>query len=305
MEDPNYANNWRDTIELFYNMESGSASAEIMCHFNGGNQARIYNNDGSIREDSPWPDMPIGVPFTDEEVGTLEVIQATGQNQVTLGTNDGKYYANVILDESNLGLPQIKVKSESGDFERNSVNGYAATEYLWTGDAETLEFNMDFDFFTSGNSWDLSGAADFQDYIFNLTFGAAIGMQFDPSQTFPIDDGTILSEASFSTVGEPIISGTIDSPYEGSLSVSFDVDTGDQFFLYGRVQAFGLNGGFADASHTVSSRLAVQGYTQEESLQIFTSALNEAVPSVDVPEPSTLAIFTLGIIGLASRRFKK
>jgi hypothetical protein len=27
--------------------------------------------------------------------------------------------------------------------------------------------------------------------------------------------------------------------------------------------------------------------------------------NIDVPEPSTLAIFALGMIGLASRRFKK
>lgn len=31
----------------------------------------------------------------------------------------------------------------------------------------------------------------------------------------------------------------------------------------------------------------------------------QASNPIDVPEPSTLAVFALGIIGLASRRFKK
>ena len=35
------------------------------------------------------------------------------------------------------------------------------------------------------------------------------------------------------------------------------------------------------------------------------SVADAAVPSVDVPEPSTLAVFVLGMIGLASRRFNK
>jgi hypothetical protein len=305
LDNPNYVNNWGGIVELYYGLAPGTASADLICHFNGGNQAKIYNFDGSIRADSPFPNMPIGVPFTADEIGTLEVIQATGQNEVTLGTSDGKYYAHVILDEDNLGLPEIKVKSESGAFERNSVNGIAATEYLWTGEAETLEFTVDFDLFTSGGTWSLDGAADFRDYFFSLTFGAAIGMQLDPNEIFPSDYGTILAEDGFQSNNVDTFSGTIDDPYANSLTVSFDVNTGDQILLYGIVQGFGFNGGFTDASHTVTSRLAVQGETQEESLRVFSTALKAAVPSTSVPEPSTLAIFALGIVGLASRRFKK
>ncbi|MGL1958703.1 MAG: PEP-CTERM sorting domain-containing protein [Colwellia sp.] len=38
---------------------------------------------------------------------------------------------------------------------------------------------------------------------------------------------------------------------------------------------------------------------------IVTRAINIDQPDTPVPEPSTLAIFALGMMGLASRRFKK
>lgn len=43
------------------------------------------------------------------------------------------------------------------------------------------------------------------------------------------------------------------------------------------------------------------------STQNFTGfvMIKDDTQSTDVPEPSTLAIFTLGMIGLVSRRFKK
>ena len=302
LQDPNYISNWKTIVELLYDRE---ATTQLMCHFNGGNQRAIYNNDGTVRSDSPFPDMPEGVAFTDEEVGGVEIIRQTGRSLVTMGDNDGKYYANVILDENNLGLPQIKVKSDSASFERNSVNGFAATEYLWSGEGQTLEYTMDFDFFNSGGTWNDPDTADFHDYIFSLWFGAATDMLFDSNQTFPLDYGTELASGYFGSVGQPIIAATADNPYTSSLSVSFNVNTGDQFFLYGQVQAFGLNGGFVDASNTATSRLAVQGLTQEESNVMFTSSLSAAPSTAQVPEPSTIAMFTLAIFGLISRRVNR
>ena len=47
-------------------------------------------------------------------------------------------------------------------------------------------------------------------------------------------------------------------------------------------------------------------YNRLEEIDCYTNCGSlQNDPVVDVPEPSTLAIFTLGLIGLASRRFKK
>lgn len=63
----------------------------------------------------------------------------------------------------------------------------------------------------------------------------------------------------------------------------------------GKIVLFGDVNTFDDHSN---------GFNKEDDANLWrnTFAMSQ---SVDVPEPSTLAIFALGIIGLASRRFKK
>ncbi len=66
-------------------------------------------------------------------------------------------------------------------------------------------------------------------------------------------------------------------------------------FVGDSVVAFGFNG-YGSWSYNAYSPL-------DDSLQL--SIRGEIKPVRDVPEPSTFAIFALGMIGLASRRFKK
>ena len=56
--------------------------------------------------------------------------------------------------------------------------------------------------------------------------------------------------------------------------------------------------GVAGVSHTISQFRIL-------ALETFTFKKAAIESKTKVPEPSTLAIFALGIIGLASRRFKK
>jgi hypothetical protein len=59
------------------------------------------------------------------------------------------------------------------------------------------------------------------------------------------------------------------------------------------------------SSFQLNSFAEVIGGTAAFSLNGKAGVAFEALPNVSVPEPSTLAIFALGMIGLASRRFKK
>ncbi len=81
--------------------------------------------------------------------------------------------------------------------ERNSINGFAATEYLWTGASQILTFTVNFDFYTSGGNWHIDGALSNHDYLFALNFGAATDMIFTPGNTFPDDYGTPIVTDSF------------------------------------------------------------------------------------------------------------
>jgi hypothetical protein len=300
LSDPNYLNNWGSVIESFYGLAPGELSTDLACHFNGGNQKRFYNNDGTPIN-SDWG-LPDGVPFSDSEAGDVEIIGDVGTDyaSVSSDTDDHNYYAEVLLDADNLGLPQIKVMSDSDEFERNSVNGIAATEYLWTGAAQTLEYTVNFDFFASGDEWTMDGGASQNDYVFILEFGAATDMEFE-GDLFPSDWGNNITSDFYNTNDYAPFDSSEDDPFEGSLTVSFDVETGDRFFLYGFVQAFGYNGGFVDAAHTVTSELAVSGLSEQDSLDVFSTSL-QAAPPTSVPEPSTFMLSLIALVALVRRK---
>lgn len=278
---------------------------QLACHFNGGPQQQHYNNDGTPK----YGDWPVGAPFEDDEVGSAIITSDLGSNYASIGAPDGKYYSEIILDEENLGLPQIKLSSYSDANERNSVNGYAFTEFLWTGESETLEYQVDFDFFNSGGTWE-SGNPEIDnnyDYLLALGFGVATDVVLSDDSVFPEDWGNDIANAGFNSFNEPLIASGEETPYTGSLSVSFDVETGDSFFLYGWAQAFGFNGGYMDASHTLTSALAVidqtTGLAKDDSAELLSASLRQAPPppSTDVPEPSAFILTLIGLFGLATR----
>jgi PEP-CTERM motif len=296
-----YVNDWRAAVETYYGLAPADVSADLICHFNGGNQERMYNFDGTQKAGFEF--MPLGVPFTSADVGTLDIYSDFGSDGVKLDDPGGKYYADVTLDDTNLGLPQIKVLSDSNAFERNSVNAVAATEYLWTGADQTLSFTANFDFFNSGNLWGLPGVVDIYDYLYIVGFGASTDMTFDFINVFP-DYGNIITEGYFSSNDESLISATETSPYTGTQTISFDVKTGDQFYLWGWTQAFGYNGGYMDASNTLTTELAVQGLTVEESKVIFATALQPAPVVSDIPEPSSIMLMCLGLLVFSIRKIR-
>jgi hypothetical protein len=92
------------------------------------------------------------------------------------------------------------------------------------------------------------------------------------------------------------------------INVSWSLLAGDTYGLLA-TQEFGNNGKWVSSSFPVSNAdISVNGYADDGLGSVagtsFWFHFNEITTNA-VPEPSTLAIFALGIIGLASRRFKK
>lgn len=76
-----------------------------------------------------------------------------------------------------------------------------------------------------------------------------------------------------------------------------------QVFVDGSLE---INITAADAGLTSFSDGAVGFYNSSQSNVLYAGITEEVIiPSQSVPEPTTFAIFALGIMGLASRRFKK
>lgn len=95
------------------------------------------------------------------------------------------------------------------------------------------------------------------------------------------------------------------------INVSWSLDGGSTYGLLA-TQEFGNNGRWVNATFPVSNAdISVNGYANgglgtvagTEWWFHFTNLTTGE--SVDVPEPSSFAILALGMLGLASRRFKK
>lgn len=298
LADPNFASNWGAAIKTIYGGET--FATDIACHFNAVYQKAFYNPDGTPKR----PGWPAGVPFTLAEVGSSESVQAFGATSAEVGSPDASYYGKVVLDANNLGLPEIKIKSSSDALERNSVNGFAATEYQWLGAATTLSYTVNFDFFNSNGLWSMAGAEDVHNYALGLTFGVSQNMEFSYDTPFNFDFGDVLTTAEFLSYTLGLIDSDAENPFADTLTINFDIDPGDRFWLWTQVQAFGRNGGFVDASHTVTSALGITGLTEEQSMRQFATDLRQIPNQIPLPSGAILW-FTALLLCWQQRRIAK
>lgn len=207
---------------------------------------------------------------------------------------DGDIWLTAQLDNSELSLPEAHFVVNSQESERNSANLFSGQSFLWQGEDTILEFSANFDFSMSIGKWGES-----EDSFYGLDIGASFGMDFDQGWLFP-DRGDVIAFDSYRSTEDGITNEEVNFR---EMTITFDVSAGDEFQLWGLSQAFALNGGWIDSANSMTTVLAIQGQSEEQSKQIFAQSLS-VIPT-SVPEPSTLGIFALGMIALVSRRFKK
>lgn len=272
---------------------------DTACRFNSDFQERFYNFDGTPK----FPGLPPIPAFTGEQIGNLNIYNETASNSLITSSGLRKLEGQIILDPDNLGLPEIKINATSEENERNSFNSYATTEYLWTGDDETLEFQLNFDFFHSLEMWDFAGYESTTISEFLLWAFVSEDLVINPEWVFPETLGNILNSDFFSLSESDVGETSADDPYFGNLTVSFDVTAGQTFFVTAQYQGFAKNAGFLNAFNTVTGGLNVQNLTQEESLSVFEESLQTA-PVNPVNSPATILLFMLGGILIAMRARK-
>jgi len=205
----------------------------------------------------------------------------------------GDIWLEAVLDNTQLALPEAHFVVTSEVSERNSANLFSAQSYLWQGDTTTLEFSAFFDFSMSVGAWGTG-----QDSLYGLHIGASKDLTLSASNLFPDSWGQELASATYQSTSDSLIINE-DVNYR-NLTVTFEVNKGDKFQLWGLSQAFALNGGWIDSANTMKTQLSVEGLNLADSNAVFASSL-----SVDVPAPSTLTILTIAMFGLVLRRTKK
>jgi len=191
--------------------------------------------------------------------------------------------ANATLIEANITL-DLSTLITGTAFDKGT---FALDSAITVNNGDTVQLNIDFlgDQYlnwTSNQQWNIwllatSGSGNFQLTNATNTFlGLTTGVQFDQSY--------------FES-----LSGIANSSCCAHLGVYGNGDGGTRTFKGVREQ-FIVNYTSGDTTRTYSDLWS--------ALPMFDGEVSYGV-SQSVPEPSTLAIFALGMIGLASRRFKK
>ncbi|WP_448565404.1 hypothetical protein [Thalassotalea ganghwensis] len=231
--------------------------------------------------------------FENGSPGIKTTYQATQQNLTNsyIENSDGDIWLDAVLDNSELALPEAHFLVRSQESERNSVNLFSGQSFLWQGESTTLVFSALFDFSMSIEQWGPD-----PDSWYNLHIGANKGMIFKDGELIPSEQGQSLAYNVYQSVNDVNI---IDSNINyRELMISFDVEQGDEFQLWGRSQAWALNGGWVDSRNTMTTQLGVEGLTEKESQEIFSRNLS----IVSVPEPNLLSIFILTVLFLINNR---
>jgi hypothetical protein len=210
----------------------------------------------------------------------------------------GANWINTSFSGGEYTLPNVHLYSESTDSWTNFLFAFSYQEYSWEGDEDTLTIASDFNFtMTTGPGWPEDSA-----YVAELSILRDITDGFDGRAWKPIirDEDIILTDKYTSYEDQNIIAGEQQSR---SISTNFDVKKGDTFYVMSHVKASANNGGWVDSEHSLYTNISAVNTSQTEMVQAL-SAIQRPDPTA-VPEPSTLAIFALGLMGIASRRFNK
>lgn len=235
--------------------------------------------------------------FPGAEPGTKTSLLNAQENvdKTYIENTDGDIWLSAELDNTDLALPEAHFVVNAQQDERNSANLFSAQSFLWQGASTTLQFTADFDFSKSTGQW-----GNDADSYYMLDIGASIGMTFGKNMLFPENWGNALSVANYSSRNDNNITNQLKNFRK--IEISFEVNDGDEFQLWGESKAFALNGGWVDSANTMRTKLAVEGLSEQESEALFAKSLT-VVSSI--PEPSTIAMFALAIMGLVVRQRKQ
>lgn len=184
-------------------------------------------------------------------------------------------------------LPDLKAYAQSEGNNVASAQAWSAQGYNYSG-TDTMTYTIDFNLHGS-----VTGNAGLRADVAILIGSEMIDLydwiDFGTGYYEPYDDN---ERAGWESTW---LSGGIDE--NSASSISFDLDAGDSFFVLSNVEAW-ARGGTADALNTLTLNF-------EDSTGLQAVATVGSTPSVEVPEPSSYALFLIALSFMVRRKITK
>ncbi|MBA6329355.1 PEP-CTERM sorting domain-containing protein [Colwellia sp. MB02u-6] len=155
---------------------------------------------------------------------------------------------------------------------------------------------------TSGGEWNFK-----YDSIGNYNLGSVIDMSFIDNGTWSLAVDPSAIEFVTKALGRPSVFDHLAFVMKGPNSGGNDDGSWAiyDFNFYDLIDDDKLNISFGDTTYKFEGTWDKDMFIKNNALSHMSVWAHDPPVAQDVPEPSTLAIFVLGIIGLVSRRFNK
>lgn len=225
------------------------------------------------------PSFCAGGAFAFDENGG-EFVSSAASAQNTHGTAT----ASATFAAGSAWLPELHAYGQSGLGKGASATAFASQRFVYSGAGEDVTLAVQLHGLVS------NGASG---YASNTVSAAVALMRGDGLGWYP-SFGTLVYEVGsgfFPTVAEPLF---IDSANVSTVNttMAFQLTRGDVFYIVSELQADAKNG-TADASGTLT--MALTNTMTGQSVQ-------NLVPTSAVPEASSWAMLTLGLVALGALR---
>jgi len=171
----------------------------------------------------------------------------------------------------------------------DNVGGKTDPGWIRLGGSETI----------SGDEWNFQ-----PDSIGSYNLGSVIDVSFYTNGTWSLAVDPLAIGLATNALGRPSVFDHLAFVMKGPNNV--DASWAIYDFNFHDLIDDGLTISLGDTAYNFEGTWDTNLFVNDDALSHFSIwAHDPPASNVDVPEPSTLAIFALGMMGLASRRFKK
>ncbi|MGJ8679491.1 PEP-CTERM sorting domain-containing protein [Paraglaciecola sp.] len=282
--------------------------ALIVCSFSHASQIPVLSNDNcsmdSVQITSITDIAPGGVNVVASPISSTSCL-----GFVTTPDNDWGNNPNPNMGGLYDGLLNGQIVEGQGQDKDNSY--YVPGDYFLTNDKDSM---VDLDgngeatdpgwIRLGGSETKTNGEWDFDfDSIGGNDLGSVLKIKFSDDGTWSLEMDPLAIDFGTNALGRPVIFDHLAFVLKGPNNTDESWAIFD--FNFHDLVDDGLDISFGDTLYKIEGEWDTDLFVNDDALSHFSIWAHDPPLTRDVPAPSTFALLILGMLGLASRRFKK